>query len=73
MEVFDFHQGGIQPDVMAEGQPVLLRQPRGGGAAVHVGGSAVVVIGGEDQQSSGSGRAVLGTAEIYTDKMEPQL
>ncbi|MBN2361169.1 MAG: hypothetical protein JXR83_17065 [Deltaproteobacteria bacterium] len=72
MEVFDFRESGIQPDLTAEGQPVLLRQARGGAAAVHVGGSAVVVFGGEDGQTGGS-RTVLNTAEIYTDKMEPQL
>ena len=71
MEVFDFGEGGIQPDITAEGQPVLLRQARGGAVAVHVGGSSVVLFGGEDQQ--GTGRVILGTAEIYTDKMEPQL
>lgn len=71
MEVFDFGEGGIQPDIMAEGQPVLLRQARGGAVAVHVGASSVVLFGGEAEQ--GTGRTILGTAEIYTDKTEPQL
>lgn len=70
-EIYDIGAGGFLDDITVEGAPVLLRQPRGGVALVHTGGGAVVAIGGEDSDGSG-GRKVLDTAEIFTDKVEPQ-
>jgi len=72
-EIFDIGGGGFLEDIRVNEQPVLLRQPRGGVSLVHTGGGAVVAIGGEDSASGGALRQVLDTAEIFTDKEEPQL
>ncbi|MFH1808652.1 MAG: hypothetical protein ABIJ09_07900 [Pseudomonadota bacterium] len=65
-------QGGFMPDITVAEESVLLRQARGGLSLVHVGGGAVVAIGGEDKDGNGN-HMVVDTAEIYTDKLEPQL
>jgi len=72
-DIFDIAEGQFLEDIMVEGKPVLLRQPRGGAVATHVGGGAVVVLGGEDVDDTSGARTALDTAEIFTDKAEPQL
>ncbi len=75
-DIFDIQgdgaqSGGFLSDITVAEQSVLLRQPRGGLALTHVGGGAVVAFGGEDEVDGD--RSALDTAEIYTDKLEPQL
>lgn len=63
--------GGFMADITTGGEAVRLRQPRGGIAMSHVGAGQVLIFGGETLVDDA--REVLGTAEIFADKAEPEL
>ena len=63
--------GGFMPDITTGGVAVRLRQARGGAGLVHVGAGQVVMFGGETLQDGDI--QILSTAEIFADKIEPEL